>query len=71
MNDIAVERKKALKEAEQKKKEEKQQKALKLQEKRKLKSPNRTKQFGENSKLLPCVTSNYELKVDNFEKTQH
>ena len=58
MNDIDVERKKALKEAEQKKKKEQQQKALKLQEKRKLKSPNRTKQFGENSKLLPCVTSN-------------
>lgn len=59
MNDIAVERKKALKEAElKKKKKEQQQKALKLQEKRKLKSPNRTKQFGENSKLLPCVTSN-------------
>ena len=33
MNDIAVERKKAFKEAEQKKKKEQQQKALKLQEK--------------------------------------
>ena len=54
MNDIAVERKKTLKKAEENKTEERQQKALKLQEKRKLRVQTESNNLEKTVNLAVC-----------------
>ena len=72
MNDIIVERKKALKEEEEEKKNKRTAtKSTEMIGETKIKSPNRAKQFGENSKLsrapsrIRNLTSTVSRKLSN------